>query len=80
MSTPKHSPLPWFAIKETIADADGNYVNTDFLANRHLIVTAVNSHAALLAAAKYALEYMSQTGHVQDKLRAAIAAAEEHAT
>jgi len=56
-----------------------NEIVKRYSANARLIVTAVNSHDRLLAAAKYALADMSPTGHVQDKLRAAIAAAEEPA-
>ena len=87
MSTPEHSQLPWSTIKGTITDADGNYVNTDFLSNRRLIVSAVNSHAALLVAAKEMLSAIATRdigsftweSRAAKALKAAIAAAEEPA-
>ncbi len=62
MSEPEHSPLPWRDDGFAIKDAKDNTVcvykfigaTEQHCANRRLIITAVNSHADLLAAAKSA--------------------------
>jgi uncharacterized protein YhbP (UPF0306 family) len=71
-----HSPLPWSIDDDgNITDADGFFVFEFSERNTHLIVTAVNAHANLLAAAKAVL------GTVKDeeyrfKLKAVIKKAE----
>jgi len=61
--TTKHSPLPWKRSGHQIIDANGNLV-VDFaiglgwLADADDVIRAVNSHADLLAACKYALAFI----------------------
>jgi hypothetical protein len=55
MTAPAHSPLPWQVEKDcscSILDANGNSLAILSVADVRLIVTAVNSHAELLSAAK----------------------------
>ena len=54
MTTPEHFPLPWHDDDGFIKDANGRIVDMR-PCNRLLIIAAVNSHSALLAAAKEAL-------------------------
>jgi hypothetical protein len=93
MSTPKHSPLPWrIAVNGFVHDACDDLVEDGFadensIANTRLIVRAVNSHDALLAAAKASLDVWENmhAGFVSphkleaaiDSCKAAIAQAEE---
>jgi hypothetical protein len=92
MSAPEHSPLPW-RIPEgcgTILDANGHVVYIDAadaeeIANARLIVTAVNTRAELLAAAKRSLRVLQKMQphvymDVAEALEAAITRAEESAS
>ncbi len=86
MTAPEHSPLPWRDDGVGIENADGRTVKVygiggQEFANRRLIIAAVNTHAALLAAAKWAVSGIKHqnTPTIAD-LRAAIAVAEEQAT
>jgi hypothetical protein len=80
----EHSQLPWHDDGFSIKDADGNAVcihghHSKEPANRRLIVTAVNSHAELLAVAKQALEAIDSGNEILAAgiaLEAAIAAEE----
>lgn len=88
MSTTEHSRLPWRDDGYRIDDANGRLVEVmghAGITNRPIIVTAVNSHATLLAAAKEALANMNDGRpdfhpSVRAVLEAAIAAAEEPAS
>jgi hypothetical protein len=82
MTAPEHSPLPWRydSLSGTIWDADDKLVlsvseNQRAIANARLIITAVNAHADLLAAAKEGLRLLG----VNDMIACAIAKAEEQA-
>ena len=94
MSTTEHSRLPWFRDSDDrIRDADGNRIGGFSGAgvlvdecNAILTTTAVNTHAALLEAAKY-LHHVCKNGEDQggeldialDDMQSAIAVAEESA-
>lgn len=75
MSEPKHSPTPFATEGDgMIRDAERNHVAVfvgDIRGDLPFIITAVNSHAALLAACKAAKEelrllQMKDTGAVYD--------------
>jgi hypothetical protein len=81
MITPEHSPLPWADDDGFIKDANGRIVDMR-PCNRRIIVAAVNSHAALLAAAKMAIGTISRHSmplETYNAIHAAISAAEEPA-
>jgi hypothetical protein len=67
MDTPDpSSPLPWSIDEDDdILDADGMYVPVHTHSNIRLIVTAVNSHVDLLAAAKDALDSVNDGDRYQ---------------
>ena len=95
MTAPEHSPLPWRYDSPSgmIWDADDKLVlsvseNQRAIANARLIITAVNAHANLLAAAEEILgawETKNGMGTLYNmtravpSIRAAIAKAEEQA-
>ena len=83
----KHAPLPWWAYKSShnywcIRDAESNCVARNLTqADAELICRAVNSHAALLEAARDCEAWLSvdtrrDWNELRDKLCAAIAQAE----
>ena len=64
----KHSPTPWTLEGNgiSIRSADGiriaEVMSDSFGANARIIVQAVNSHAALIEACKFALSYAEAMG------------------
>jgi hypothetical protein len=96
MTSPKTSPLPWslavghWNTKNRLIDSNGHLVTqiegpNPLIdeTNARFIVTAVNSHAALLAAAKSLMDSMKLVGRVEfgssaaETLKSAIATAEK---
>lgn len=85
MNTPENSPLPWRTNRHgDLLDSEGKIIYLDGtdkeIANARLIIRAVNSHAQLLAAAKWAATVIENGTHgfgCVEALRAAITAAEE---
>lgn len=99
MTTPEHSSFPfeilyhnampdWVKIKGLDIHAIPDWEGGGFAVRQdqaRLIITAVNSHAALLAAAKEALAHLDESDDpwvrrpIEKELKAAIACAEEPA-
>jgi len=84
-TTAKHTPTPWSRYKNAAHGPEGdcvfvcNGIDSPNDANAEFIVRAVNSHEALLAAAKDAIEYCSDLigPAIAQRLREAIAQAEQ---
>lgn len=86
MSKPEHSPLPWkYGDACDLLDAHGNVIAMMDESDARLIIAALESHSALLAAAKSVVNFYedfevppSTAGRIRFLgLEAAIAKAEE---